>query len=407
MYIPRAIESSWLEASDQFPVLLLTGPRQSGKTTLLRHLCGPDRVYVTLDDPSLRLLARDDPALFLQRYPSPVLVDEVQYAPGLLSYVKMLVDRDHRPGAFWLTGSQRFHLMHGVSETLAGRVAVVQLLGFSAREATQRPSDLPPFLPDPTLLRLRAASPLDGGSGALFERIWRGSLPQIARGAVRDWDLFWSSYVQTYVQRDVRDLAQVGSQETFFTFVRATAARTGALLNHQDLARDVGVSPNTCRSWLSILEAGGLVFLLRPWSSNVTGRLVRTPKLYFLDTGLCAWLAGWRPPAALEGGAMAGAFLETWVVGEILRSWWHQLRTPALYFYRDRDGREIDLVFEQDGRLWPVEIKASATPRADWTRFFRALDRFPQGRAHGAVVCLHPSDLPLDDRVTAFPAGWL
>lgn len=402
MYFQRAIESAWRTASAAFPVLLLAGPRQTGKTTVLKHLAEPSRTFVTLDDPSVRLLANEDPALFFQRFPPPVLVDEIQYAPGLLSFVKMRVDVDRSPGAFWLTGSQQFHLMKGISETLAGRVAVVQLLGFSAREAAGLSAALP-FLPEPS----PSASALETSSQTLFRRIWRGTLPDLVSTPDLDWNLYWSSYVQTYLQRDVRELANVGSQASFFRFLRTAAARSGQLLNVRDLARDVDVSPNTAKAWLSILEASGLVFLLPPWSSNITQRLIKTPKLYFLETGLCSWLAGWTTPEALEAGNQAGAMFETWVLSEVLKSWYNALRKPNLFFYRDRDGREIDFVFEQDGSLYPVEVKASATPRPDWTSSFSALDRFPQERRHGAVVCLALMSQPLGSDAHAVPVGWL
>ena len=402
-YRQRALEARWMQVSSEFPALLLTGPRQSGKTTMLRHLCGSERRYVTLDDLSRRDLARSDPALFLQQYAPPLLIDEIQYAPDLLSYIKMSIDAERSPGAFWLTGSQQFHLMKGIGETLAGRVALLKMLGLSRRKALGGDLNLPPFLPSPE--RLSAAGPVAPAAGLseIYRWIWHGSLPELATGQVTDRDLFYSSYLQTYVQRDVRDLARVGDLLAFTRFVRACAARTGQMLNLSDLARDTDVSVPTARAWLSILETGFVVFLLRPWSSNVTRRLIKAPKLYFLDTGLCAWLTEWSTPETLATGAMAGAILETHAVVEILKSWWHRGREPSLYFYRDRDGREVDLLFASDGRLHPVEIKRAATPRRTWTRPFRALDRLAPPRGHGAVLCLAPEITPLDELVTAAP----
>jgi len=396
-YSRRTLEERLTEASSQFPVLLLTGPRQVGKTTLLTHLAEANRRIVTLDDPILRGLANDDPALFLQRFTPPLLIDEVQYAPGLLSHIKMAVDQSKQPGAFWLTGSQQFHLMQGVSETLAGRVAIINLLGFSRREAEGQGIDRPPFLPG------RDAPPESTSAGIqeVFERIWLGSFPALVTGQVSDRDLFYSSYVQTYLQRDVRDLAQVGNQQAFVRFLRACAARTGQLLNLSNLARDVDVSVPTARNWLSILEASFQVFLLRPYYNNVTKRLVKTPKLYFLDTGLCAYLTEWSSPETLAAGAMSGAIFETHVVVEILKSWWHQMRSPRLYFYRDRDGREVDLLFAQDGTLFPIEIKLGASPKSSWVRAFRAIDRFPEKRGEGAVVSLVKQSVPLSRQDTA------
>ena len=400
MYLSRSLEDRLLDASDQFPVLLLTGPRQVGKTTLLQHLCDEGRRTVSLDDPVLRALAGEDPALFLQRFKPPVLIDEIQYTPGLLPYIKMLVDADRQPGAFWLTGSQPFHLMRGITETLAGRVAVINLLGFSNRESNGHDLRREPFLPGRS-----CDDPEDIEFDELYRRIWLGGFPDLVTGKVTERDLFFSSYVQTYLQRDVRDLAQVGDQRAFTRFVQACAARTGQLLNTSDLARDVDISVPTARSWLSILEASYQVLLLRPFHSNVTKRLVKTPKLYFLDTGLCAYLCEWTSPETLAAGAMSGAIFETWVVTEILKSWWHRMRTPALYFYRDRDAREIDLLFVQDQTLYPVEIKRNASPHPRWTQSYGALERFEQQRGPGSVISLVTQEIPLSSQDTALPVS--
>ncbi|RMF85037.1 MAG: ATP-binding protein [Nitrospirae bacterium] len=406
VYYPRALEDRWQEASRQFPVLLLTGPRQTGKTTLLRHLSEPGRSYCTLDDPTLRELAQEDPGLFLQRFPPPVLVDEIQYAPGLLPYVKIAVDQGAGPGAFGVTGSQQFLLLRGVTESLAGRVAVAHLLAMSRREAARAEARLPPFLPAGEPLEARLQGPPPSGA-ALYEEIWRGGLPALATGQVADRDLFYASYLQTYLERDVADLTQVGNRTAFLRFLRACAARTAQLLNLSELARDVDVSPATAKAWLSILEASHQVLLLQPYHTSRTTRLVKRPKLYLLDTGLCAYLTEWSTPETLAAGAMAGPILETYVVAEVVKSWWHRLRRPALYFYRDRDGREIDLLLEQDATLYPVEVKRAATPRREWLRPFAALDRLPLRRGPGAVLCLTERPLPLDRRTQALPAGLL
>jgi hypothetical protein len=407
MYVERTMETSFLEASDQFPVLLLTGPRQVGKTTLLQRLCNDGRRYVTLDDLTVRALANEDPVAFMQRYAPPVLIDEIQYASNLLPYIKMEVDASRHPGAFWLTGSQHFLMMKGVTESLAGRVAMVQLLGFSQRELDCREPGLEPFLPRPRELAPRLASVGVTRLDAVYKRIWQGSFPALHAGGIRDRDLFYRSYLQTYLQRDVHDLTQVGNQAAFVRFIKACAARTAQMLNLAELARDVDVSVKTAKAWLSILEASFQVALVQPYYNNVTKRLVKTPKLYFLDTGFCAYLSEWTSPETLAAGAMSGAILETHVFAELLKSWWHRLRAPNLYYYRDKDGKEIDFLFEQDQTLFPVEVKRSATPSREWSRTFSVLERFGKPVGDGAIICLCRESIPLGKNVMAFPVGAL
>lgn len=406
-YLPRTLESAVGQAAHQFPVVMVTGPRQVGKTTLLRHLCGDDRRYVSLDDPRLRELAERDPALFFQRFPPPILIDEIQYAPQLLPYIKLDVDETQEMGRFWLTGSQQYQVIQGVTESLAGRVALLNLLGFSAREHQQRLVEVEPFLPVPERFEPLAESSGSTTLHHVFQTIWRGSYPALHAGRAIDHELFYSSYLQTYLQRDVRDLAQVGDEAAFVRFLRACAARTGQLLNMTDLARDVDISPKTAKHWLSILESSFVVHLLQPYHTNLTKRLVKTPKLYFLDTGLAAYLTEWTSPDTLANGAMRGAIFETWVVSEVLKSWWHRMRRPALYFYRDRDGKEVDLLFVVDQKLHPVKIKLGATPRSDWVRHFQTLERLGLPVAHGGAICLCEHLLPIDHQTTAIPVGLL
>ncbi len=404
MYVARTLESFVSKAAEQFPVVLLTGARQVGKTTLLRHLSQENRTYVTLDDPLVLSLAKTEPALFLQRFPPPVLIDEVQYAVELLPHIKMAVDRAQRPGQFWLTGSQQFHLMKGVSESLAGRVAVVHLLGLSRRELVGRGQEARPFLPTPENIQYQQST---GGKltlKELYRLIWRGAFPAIALNDVMDRDLFYSSFVQTYLQRDVRDLARVCDEMAFLRFLRAAAARTGQLLNLADLARDADVAPNTAKSWLSILQAAEIVYLLEPYYTNLNKRLVKAPKLYFLDTGLAAYLTEWVNPETLEAGAMSGPILETWIVAELLKSYWHAGRRAPFYYYRDKDQREIDLLIVQDGIAYPLEIKKTSSPSKDDIRHFGALERLGLPVGPGGVICLVEQPLPLTASTQSIPA---
>jgi predicted AAA+ superfamily ATPase len=404
-YRNRTLEYFFKKADRQFPVLLVTGARQVGKTTFVQYIREETRTYVTLDDPTLRILAKEEPALFLQRFPPPLLIDEFQYAPELLSHIKMATDRLRKPGLFWLTGSQQFQVMKGVSESLAGRVGIVSLLGLSRRELHGNGNRAEPFLPVPAVVsrRLQAGGPLS--LKPLYRIIWRGSYPAIAIDESVDRDLFYSSYVQTYLQRDVRDLAQVGDESAFLRFLRAAAARTGQLLNMADLARDAGVAPNTAKKWLSILQGSGVVYLIEPWHSNLTKRLVKSPKLYFLDTGLCAYLTEWSSPETLEAGAMSGAIFETWVVAEIIKSYLHCGKQAPLSYYRDKDKLEIDLLIVVDGTLYPVEIKKTASPSKFDVRHFDRLDHLGLQVGPGGIVCLAEMLVPLTEKVHCIPAA--
>jgi predicted AAA+ superfamily ATPase len=407
MYYSRTLEAFIGKAARQFPVLLVTGARQVGKTTLLQHLSTEERAYVTLDDPLMLNLAKEDPALFMQRFRPPLLIDEIQYAPELLPHIKMNVDKKREAGRFWLTGSQHFHLMKGVSESLVGRVGVIHLLGLSRKEMNQQGRKSKPFLP--TNDHIRAMTRSGGGLSLkeLYGLIWRGSFPAIALNKDMDRSLFFSSYVQTYLQRDVSDLARVGDEMAFLRFLRAAAARTGQILNMSDLARDADVAPNTSKNWLSILQASGIVYLLEPYHSNVTKRLVKTPKLYFLDTGLCAYLTEWSSPETLEAGAMSGAILETWVMAELLKCYRHNGRQAPFYFYRDKDKKEIDLIIVQDGVAYPLEIKKSASPGKKDIRHFQLLGKLNLPIGPGGIICLTESPLPLSESAQAIPVGAL
>lgn len=403
MYLKRTLENFVRKINNQFPVLLIAGPRQVGKTTFLKHI-SEQRTYVTLDDPILAELAKTEPKLFLEKFAPPVLIDEIQYAPELLPYIKMHIDKQKSPGDFWLTGSQQFHLMRGVSESLAGRVAVINMLGLSQSEL-EKYYKAEPFIPTDTQINLRVKNMRTTNLHGLYTKIWRGSYPAIALDDKIDMQTFYGSYIQTYLQRDLRDLTKVGDENRFLRFLRTTAARTGQQLNITDVARDSDISVNTAKNWLSILETSGLIFLLQPYANNLTKRMVKTPKLYFLDTGLCSYLTQWTSATTLEAGAMSGAMLETFIIGEILKSYWHNGKQPFMYYYRDKDQQEIDVVLEQDQTLFPIEIKKTASPRKSQIKQFSVLKKFKKDVGSGALICLVNETIPITETVQAVPAS--
>ena len=404
----RTLKKTITLISKGFPVLLLTGPRQVGKTTLLKSLCNRQRAYVTLDDGDQRYLARKEPELFLQKHPPPLLIDEVQYAPELFSYIKIYVDEHKKPGMFWLTGSQKFQLMNNISESLAGRVAIINMLGFSQGEKENRALQIKPFMPTLRWIKhARKNIKRTKNLMTVYKEIWQGSYPGYITGKNISHDIFYSSYLQTYIQRDVKDILNIKNNNTFLRFLRAIAARTGQLLNYADISRDADIDYKTAKSWLSVLEASGLIYLLQPYHNNASKRLLKTPKIYFLDTGLCSYITQWPSHRSLEAGAMSGAMLESYVVAEILKSYWHNGKTPYMYYYRDTDQKEIDLVIETGDTLYPVEIKKTATFTKFSAKRFSVLSRLGKKVGHGAVLCLKSKDIPLGHEIDAIPICYL
>ena len=406
MYIKRTIEKSIERANKFFPVVLVTGPRQVGKTTVLQNCETQPRTYVSLDTLENRELAKNDPTLFLQRYPAPVLIDEIQYAPELFPYIKASVDKEKKSGMYWLTGSQQFHLMKNVSESLAGRVGILQLEGLSQNEKNGHP-DVPPFLPTEEYIKTKVHSAAETDLLKIYELIWKGSYPKLYPADSDYWAVFYESYMQTYIERDIKALSAVGNELDFVKFMRALAARTGEMLNYSELANDVGVSQPTIKSWLSILQASGLVYILRPYYNNVGNRFIKTPKVYFMDTGLACYLTGWKTPEVLESGAMSGNMFETYVVSEIIKSYWHNGKQPDIYYYRDKDKREIDVLLHENGTLYPIEIKKKSNPDKGDIKAFNVIEPLKQKRGSGAVVCMAPTHLPLTDDVNIIPVGYL
>lgn len=388
-YITRHMEKVILDCSKAFSALLITGPRQAGKTTMLKMLAereGVGRGYVSLDDLNMRDMAKNDPQLFLQLHRPPVIIDEVQYAPELFTYIKIHVDKHHTPGAFWLTGSQIYRLMRGVQESLAGRVALLHLSPLSQREIT---GALPRVFSvdfEALLSESKAVAPVSIPD--MFERIWNGCMPGLISGQRSERDIFYSSYISTYIERDVRELSGTIDALKFNRFVTAVAARCSQLINYTALAEDADIDIQTAKSWLNILETLGIVFLLHPYSNNVLKRTIRTPKLYFYDTGLVCYLTRWSSAEVTEKGAMSGALLENFTISEIAKSYQNAGRSPYLYFYRDRDAKEIDVVLEENGKLYPLEIKKTAAPDRRITNTFAVVNRSPLERGTGAVLCL-------------------
>lgn len=388
-YIKRDLEDKIKSLIEDYSCILITGPRQVGKTTVLKNLMTEDREYVTLDDLEERKLAKNDPAMFLQMHSFPIFIDEVQYAPELFSYIKIEIDKGAPASSFWLTGSQAFKLMELAQESLAGRVAILHMSALSQHELYGNGSN-EPFLLELPKLKERKSKGTMATVSEMFERIWNGSLPGHRSGKFKDREVFYSSYVQTYIDRDVSELINGVDKLVFRDFIRAAACRVGQVLNVHDIAQDVGVSDETAKRWLQALEKSDVIFYLRPYSNNLLKRTVKTPKLYFFDTGLVAYLTRYSSAEILEAGAINGAILENYVVSEIRKTYQNCARDCLLWYYRDKDSKEIDMVIEQDGELHPIEIKKSVNPESKMISSFAVLDKGSVPRGKGAIVCMRP-----------------
>ena len=407
MYIHRHLEAMLVTAAKMFGAVLVTGPRQVGKTTLVRRFASNSN-YVTLDDPMQLHAAVEQPATFFKDNKPPVFVDEIQYAPNLFPFIKMKVDEENAKGLFYLSGSQQFKLMKNVGESLAGRLGILNLLGLSMREYQQLKFN-DAFLPTEEYFvgRRKELKPLSYDE--LWSVIHRGSMPDLLLNDDFNWQMFYASYVKTYIERDVRELTQVGDEVKFITFMIAVASITGQLLNISSLAKNVGISVSTAERWLSILVTSNIVYLLRPYANNVLKRSVKTPKLYFLDTGLAAYLTKWTTADVLKNGAMAGAFFETFVVAEIIKSYYNKgISEPPLYFYRDKEQKEIDLLIECNGVLYPLEMKKHADPKAADIKAFSVLDDIPGvQRGSGGVICTYHQLVTLKDDDKVIPISYI
>ena len=397
MYIKRHLEDIVTRYSMQYPVVMVCGQRQVGKSTMLYHIKENTRTYVTLDDINARRLAETDPGLFFETYMPPLLIDEFQRVPDLLLEIKKITDRlslegKDNSGLFWLTGSQKFSMMKGVSESLAGRVAIFDLSGLSSAEIDGRePWEFSPQV-DVLKNRLKGLPPVT--LNGVFEKIIKGGMPKVIASDI-DNDRYYSDYVNTYIEKDIRDYAHIGKIHEFTDFLIYMAAHTSQELIYSKISSEIGISAPTAKEWVSLLESSGIIYILRPYFNNITKRLIKTPKMYFMDTGLAAWLTRWPDALTLANGAMSGAFFETYVVTEIAKSFLNAGHQPSLYYYRDMDQKEIDLVIVREGKIWPVEIKKSTSPNHP-DKNFKTLERFGMEVAPGIVLCLSDQLVPLN-----------
>lgn len=395
MYITRHIESQILDASKYYPVVVVCGQRQVGKSTMLSHIKEAERRYVTLDDGNARRLATEDPALFFETYGYPLLIDEFQRVPSILLEMKKIVDSkalagEDNSGMFWLTGSQKFKMMQGITESLAGRTAIFDLSSLSAAELEGRPAAL--FHPDLESIRDRLKFAKAKNVHEVYEDIFRGGMPKLcATGIERE--RYYMDYINTYLERDISDLSQVGKLHEFYNFLTFMASRTGQELKYDEIANTIGISAPTAKSWVSILERCGVIFILRPYYSNISKRLVKTPKVYFMDTGLAAYLCRWPSADTLENGAMDGAFFETYVVSEIVKSYYNAGKKADLYYYRDIDKKEIDLLIVEGDKMYPIEVKKGKEP-SNPDKNFSVLQKFSMDVQPGIILCMSDELIP-------------
>ena len=394
VYINRIIEKRILEISNSYPVVMVCGQRQVGKSTMLNHIKEDNRKYVSLDDRNARRLASEDPDLFFDTYGYPILIDEKQKEPQILEKIKDIVDKlgyegKNNNGLFWLTGSQKFKMMKNITESLAGRVAVFELSGLSQAELLGNNYGI--FNPDINFLKSKKTIPLSVHE--VYKRIFNGGMPKIITTNI-DREVYYSNYINTYLERDIRDLEEVGKINDFYNFLVYMAARTAQELHYDEIAKSIGVSAPTAKSWVTMLERSGVIFILHPYSNNLTDRLVKTPKAYFMDTGLAAYLCRWPNYETLENGNMDGAFLETYVVSEIVKSYYNSGHpVNNLYYYRDIDKKEIDLLIVDAENIYPIEIKKNKSPNhAD--KNFEVLNKFKMNVKPGLIICLSDELIP-------------
>ena len=402
MYINRTAEKLVFKMLKMFKVILITGPRQIGKTTLLRHLLGESYSYVTLDDINELELAKEDAKLFFLNHSGKIIIDEVQNAPEIFNEIKRIVDSKEEYGTIILTGSQTFSLMNNITETLAGRIGIIEMNGLTLREIRGSAFDKPVIMTDEYLNR---ADTTTISVEKLWKTIHRGDMPELYRNKAAEWNLYYSSYIKTYIERDVRMIVNVKNLNLFSKFMIALAARTSQLLNYNILANELGVDLQTIRSWVSVLETSGIVTIVQPFSNNQLSRAIKTPILYFMNTGLVCYLLKWNTVETLTNGAMSGQILETYVVSEIVKSFKNVgINNLPIYFYRDKDKKEIDVIIEDSGVLYPIEIKKTATPKITMGKHLSILEK-AQGYHVGSkvILCLIDKKMYVSSDIIAFP----
>ena len=397
------MEKTVLKASTQYPVVMVCGQRQTGKSTMLRHISESNRVYVSFDKVETRRLAENDPALFFETYGHKLLIDEFQRVPSILLAIKDIVDNavyngEDANGMFWLTGSQKFVMMKNISESLAGRVAIFTMLPLSQKEISGKDSE--PFFPD--IDKLREKENKNKALKDVFEDIFRGGMPKLLSDPTLDRDLYYSSYMNTYIERDVSALEQVGKLDEFRTLTTYLAANTAGELKYDSISREIGVSSPTIKEWITILERSGIIYILRPYYNNINKRLVKTPKCYFLDTGLATYLTSWPTPETLMNGNASGAFFETYVVSEILKSYYNNGKEPNLYYYRDIDKKEIDLLMIGANKIYPMEIKKAKSP-SNPDKNFSVLNKLGMEIMPGLILCTADELFPINRNVYLCP----
>ena len=404
-YIKRDLESSLQQICSEYSCVLLVGPRQVGKSTLFQHI-DSSRERVSLDDLQARELAKKDPEMFLKIHKAPVLIDEVQYAPELFPYIKIAIDNGAPPSSYLLTGSQSFKLMKLAQESLAGRVAVLSLNALSQHEIFSK-NKLSPFSISLDYLKEKEKKSTKADITEIYSRIWEGGLPGLISKKYTNRDVYYSSYFQTYISRDIKEEVEIEDSSKFLDFIRSAACRIGQELVIHSIAKDVDISDDTAKRWLRLLEKAEIIFFLHPYSNNLLKRTIKSPKLYFFDTGLVAYLTRYSTPEILMNGSISGAILENYVISEIRKTFFNLAKEPYIYYYRDKDQNEIDLIIEENEYIYPIEIKKTYNPTKDMVKTFSLLNKAEVKLGTGAIICMKESLTALDTNTLIIPIWML